>query len=90
MEFLQDTVVALQALASFEKSQPKGPTNLQVFVDSGEHSHMFQVNDKNKLLQQQWMLPQIPTVVNVEMDGQGCTLVQVCYPSFVYLKSLCE
>ena len=73
----QDTVVALQSLASFEKTQSHGKTNLKVLVTANPLEHFFNINEKNKLLQQKVMLPEIPTKVILDLVGEGCSLIQV-------------
>ncbi|XP_042877953.1 alpha-2-macroglobulin-like isoform X5 [Penaeus japonicus] len=72
----QDTVVALQALASFEGHQKKEAVNLVITVEAEALEHAFFVDESNKLLQQQVNLLSIPSNVILDMEGQGCALVQ--------------
>ncbi|XP_042884512.1 alpha-1-inhibitor 3-like isoform X2 [Penaeus japonicus] len=72
----QDTVVALQAMASFETNTHQGPLDVVATVTAQDFSHAFSVNDNNKLLQQLQKLPTFPTEVNINMEGQGCAVMQ--------------
>lgn len=72
----QDTVVALQALASFEAHQKKEAVNLVITVEGEALEHAFFVDESNKLLQQQVNLPSLPSNVILDMEGEGCALVQ--------------
>ncbi|KAK3869382.1 hypothetical protein Pcinc_025298 [Petrolisthes cinctipes] len=74
----QDTVVALQALASFESHQEVGNgTDLVVTVDAGPLQHNFHIDNINKLLLQSTpSLPSLPTTVSLDMVGEGCALIQ--------------
>ncbi|KAL7630532.1 UNVERIFIED_CONTAM: hypothetical protein RMT77_019277 [Armadillidium vulgare] len=72
----QDTVVALQALAAFEKAQPRQTLNMDIKVSSTELNHSFKVTDDNKFLQQLVDIPKVAANVEVSITGQGCGLVQ--------------
>lgn len=72
----QDTVVALQALATFEAHQNQGAVNLVVTVDGDGLEHSFFIDESNKLLQQMVNIPNIPSSVILGMEGEGCALVQ--------------
>ncbi|XP_068249990.1 alpha-1-inhibitor 3-like [Palaemon carinicauda] len=72
----QDTVVALQALASYESSQYQGDLNVNAIVEANDFYHLFQVTESNKLLYQQVSLPTLPTNVSLRMEGQGCAVLQ--------------
>ncbi len=72
----QDTVVALQALATFEGHLHQGPLNVQATVTATNFSHVFTVTDNNKLLQQLKPLPAMPTTVSINMTGSGCAVLQ--------------
>ncbi|CAL4154476.1 unnamed protein product, partial [Meganyctiphanes norvegica] len=75
--FSMDTVVALQAMASFEASQDQGPVDMQVALQAEAlNPHTFIINEDNKLLQQMVVLPTIPTKVSLDMAGTGCALLQ--------------
>ncbi|XP_042229017.1 alpha-2-macroglobulin-P-like isoform X2 [Homarus americanus] len=73
----QDTVVALQALAVYETSQHQGPLNVNVAVTAAGLLHTFSITESNKLLQQTIEFPSLPTIVSVDMEGQGCVVLQV-------------
>ncbi|ROT84366.1 alpha2 macroglobulin isoform 3 [Penaeus vannamei] len=72
----QDTVVALQAMASYETHTFQGPLNVVATVTATDLSHSFTLTEQNKLLQQLVTLPSLPTSVSVNMDGQGCAVMQ--------------
>lgn len=67
--------MALQALAAFEKSQPKEGLDMVVNLSSPEHS--FSVKDENRFLQQRIDVPALTNTVDVTASGTGCSLVQV-------------
>ncbi|XP_063596598.1 alpha-1-inhibitor 3-like [Penaeus indicus] len=72
----QDTVVALQALASYETHTFQGPLNVVATVTATDLSHSFTLTEQNKLLQQLVKLPSLPTSVSISMEGQGCAVMQ--------------
>ncbi|XP_068236577.1 alpha-1-inhibitor 3-like isoform X6 [Palaemon carinicauda] len=72
----QDTVVALQALASYEALQSKSATNLVVTVDGEGLQHDFFIDESNKLLQQMVNIPTFPNTILLSMEGDGCALTQ--------------
>ncbi|XP_047480379.1 alpha-1-inhibitor 3-like [Penaeus chinensis] len=72
----QDTVVALQAMASYETNTHQGPLDVAATVTAQDFSHSFTVNENNKLLQQLQKLPTFPTDVTVNIEGQGCAVMQ--------------
>ncbi|XP_064089812.1 alpha-1-inhibitor 3-like [Macrobrachium nipponense] len=72
----QDTVVALQALASYESTQFQGDLNVRAMVEANNFQHTFIVTESNKLLYQEASLPVLPTNVTFRMEGQGCALLQ--------------
>ncbi|KAL7648960.1 UNVERIFIED_CONTAM: hypothetical protein RMT77_000895 [Armadillidium vulgare] len=72
----QDTIIALQALAAFEKTVSQGPIDLTVLVTMGEVENSFTVNEQNKLLQQSVPFPVVPTSITFDIVGQGCVLLQ--------------
>lgn len=78
--FPQDTVVALQALATYESHQHQGPLQVTATVTAEGLTHSFTVNDNNKLLQQLVPLPTLPTNVTLGMEGEGCAVLQVTVP----------
>ncbi|XP_050717837.1 pregnancy zone protein-like isoform X3 [Eriocheir sinensis] len=72
----QDTIVALQALATFESYQHQGPLSVTATVTAEGLTHSFSINDNNKLLQQLVTLPTLPTNVTLGMEGEGCAVMQ--------------
>ncbi|KAB7508100.1 Alpha-2-macroglobulin-like protein 1 [Armadillidium nasatum] len=72
----QDTIIALQALAAFEKTVSQGPVDLTVLVTMGDVENSFTVNEQNKLLQQSVPFPVVPTSITFDIVGQGCVLLQ--------------
>ncbi|KAG7169000.1 Alpha-2-macroglobulin-like 3 [Homarus americanus] len=72
----QDTVVALQALATYETHFYQGPVSVEARVTAAFLSHTFTVNESNKLLEQRVTLPVIPTTVRIVVGGQGCAVLQ--------------
>ncbi|XP_076064809.1 alpha-1-inhibitor 3-like isoform X2 [Oratosquilla oratoria] len=72
----QDTVVALQALALFSSAQELGVMNLTITVGAKNLQQSFNINDKNRILQQFAMLPTLPTNITLSMTGKGCALLQ--------------
>ncbi|XP_071524396.1 alpha-1-inhibitor 3-like [Panulirus ornatus] len=72
----QDTVVALQAMAVYESHLYQGPLNVVATVTATGLTHPFTVTDDNKLLQQLVTLPTLPTSVSINMEGQGCAVLQ--------------
>nr|XP_045592650.1 pregnancy zone protein-like [Procambarus clarkii] len=72
----QDTVVALQALASYESRLRPGPVSVVGRVKANLLSYDFAVNDSNQLVEQRVTLPIIPTNVSITVDGHGCTVLQ--------------
>uniref|UniRef100_A0A8D2CXQ7 Pregnancy zone protein n=1 Tax=Sciurus vulgaris TaxID=55149 RepID=A0A8D2CXQ7_SCIVU len=74
----QDTVVALQALskygaATFTKSKKAA---LVTIKSSKTFSEVFQVDDTNRLLLQEVMLPEIPGNYSTTVLGSGCVYLQ--------------
>ncbi|XP_071524048.1 murinoglobulin-2-like isoform X2 [Panulirus ornatus] len=72
----QDTVVALQAMAVYESHLYQGPLNVVATVTATGLTHPFTITDDNKLLQQLVTLPTLPTSVYLNMEGQGCAVLQ--------------
>uniref|UniRef100_UPI003F5D4FAA ovostatin-like precursor n=1 Tax=Pongo abelii TaxID=9601 RepID=UPI003F5D4FAA len=73
----KDTVVALQALTLFQRLtfSKNRQNSVQIFSDQGFNT-AFQVNDKNRLLLQQILLPTTKGKYMVEVNGNGCVYVQ--------------
>ncbi|XP_009876792.1 PREDICTED: ovostatin-like [Apaloderma vittatum] len=73
----QDTIVALQALAQYGYLTFSKKNLNAVKVNLMESpSKTFQVNNKNRFLQQQASLPTIPGNYSVEVNGTGCVYLQ--------------
>nr|AGJ71756.1 macroglobulin [Palaemon carinicauda] len=72
----QDTVIALQAMASFETYLSRGELNAVVSVKTTDLTHSFKVDENNKLVQQQVTVPSLGTTIKLNMEGSGCTLMQ--------------
>ncbi|XP_076066317.1 alpha-1-inhibitor 3-like isoform X1 [Oratosquilla oratoria] len=74
--YTQDTVVALQALATYSIPIQQDGTNIAVTIGATNLQQSFQVNDLNRIVQQFVMLPTVPTAINLDMRGQGCANLQ--------------
>ncbi|KAK4324552.1 hypothetical protein Pmani_004827 [Petrolisthes manimaculis] len=72
----QDTIVALQALATYEGHLRQGTLNVKAVVTANNFTHTFNITDNNKLLEQYQPLPTLPTTVSINMTGQGCAVLQ--------------
>ncbi|XP_071524073.1 alpha-1-inhibitor 3-like [Panulirus ornatus] len=72
----QDTVVALQAMASFESHLYQGDLDMAFQVKASGLDHTFSVDESNKLLTQLIPLPTLPTTLNLDITGQGCAVFQ--------------
>lgn len=83
---LQDTVVALQALAKYAAAtySPQGTTTVRV-MSSGGLKKEFTVNQDNRLLYQEEQLSEVPGEYTITAEGQSCVLTQV--PPHQYLTS---
>lgn len=74
---LQDTVVALQALAKYAAVAYTPSEEVSVLVKSTENfQRTFNIESANRLVLQQEALTSIPGVYTVEASGQGCVYVQ--------------
>ncbi|NXA38237.1 OVOS protein, partial [Eudromia elegans] len=73
----QDTVVALQALAQYGylTFSKKGLNTVKVSFMQLPNK-VFQVNEKNRFLQQQASLTVVPGNYSVEVNGTGCVYLQ--------------
>lgn len=76
---MQDTVVALQALAEYAKATSSSDTRLQIRVSSEGLGSTLTVNRENALLKQELFLPVVPTVLHIEATGTGCAFIQVIF-----------
>ncbi|KAK7080932.1 Seminal vesicle autoantigen (SVA), partial [Halocaridina rubra] len=74
----QDTVVALQALATFSEKYPTSNTNLNLAVAAGSRSLSFSLTKENSLLlQTEYLKEKTPYNVTIEPSGSGCALVML-------------
>ncbi|KAM5262733.1 ovostatin-like [Ctenodactylus gundi] len=74
----KDTVVAVQALTLFQRLTFSKNSQNRVHIFSGEaFNASFQVNDENRLVSQQTSVPTPREQYTVEVQGDGCVLVQV-------------
>ncbi|CAB3382760.1 Hypothetical predicted protein [Cloeon dipterum] len=74
----QDTVVALEALAVFASTLPRGNVDLKITVTpEGRDSLNFEVKSANKQILQQKDLGSVPRNLQWTADGEGCGLIQV-------------
>ncbi|XP_069955764.1 murinoglobulin-1 isoform X2 [Cherax quadricarinatus] len=72
----QDTVVALQALSSYETRFYEGDLNMVATVNASGFDYSFTVDESNKFLTQLMPLPDLPTRISLNIVGQGCVMVQ--------------
>lgn len=74
---LQDTVVALQALARYSALvfSPEGSSTVTVQAPSGQLA--FDVNQNNKLLYQEERLQDLKGIITLEAKGSMCASIQV-------------
>ena len=86
---VQDTVVALQALAKYSAAtySPASTVAVTVTAPSGQKTS-FTINQSNRLLVQESSLQAVPADYKVRAEGQGCVLVQVSQSSFLYSVKL--
>ncbi|XP_069004470.1 alpha-2-macroglobulin-like [Embiotoca jacksoni] len=75
----QDTVVALQALSLYSTLvfSPTGSSTVKVQSPSGQLT--FEVNQDNKLLYQETMLPAVTGKYSLEVTGTTCASVQISF-----------
>ncbi|XP_068111358.1 alpha-2-macroglobulin-like isoform X2 [Hyperolius riggenbachi] len=73
----QDTVVALQALATYGHHAHKhdGPREVAVTADGAPVANLH-VDDTNRLLLQRATLPSVPGDYSVSISGPGCVFIQ--------------
>uniref|UniRef100_A0A672Q704 Alpha-2-macroglobulin-like n=1 Tax=Sinocyclocheilus grahami TaxID=75366 RepID=A0A672Q704_SINGR len=74
----QDTVVALQALSLYATKVFSSDGSSTVTVQSAGDTHLFDVNQDNKLLYQEKQLQNVPAKYSIEVKGSACVSVQVC------------
>uniref|UniRef100_A0A8C2AHX7 Uncharacterized protein n=1 Tax=Cyprinus carpio TaxID=7962 RepID=A0A8C2AHX7_CYPCA len=73
----QDTVVALQALSLYATKVFSSDGSSTVTVQSAGDTHLFDVNQDNKLLYQEKQLQNVPAKYSIEVKGSTCVSVQV-------------
>ncbi|XP_052472868.1 alpha-2-macroglobulin isoform X2 [Carassius gibelio] len=73
----QDTVVALQALSLYATKVFSSDGFSTVTVQSAGDTHLFDVNQDNKLLYQERQLQNVPAKYSIEVKGSTCVSVQV-------------
>ncbi|KAK3608165.1 hypothetical protein CHS0354_034124 [Potamilus streckersoni] len=72
----QDTVVALQALSIYATLVYHGGMDILVRVDTQNNLYQTGINDSNSLVLTTWDLPPQTTLLNVNVEGKGCAMVQ--------------
>ncbi|GAB6025187.1 C3 and PZP-like, alpha-2-macroglobulin domain containing 8 [Chamberlinius hualienensis] len=72
----QDTVLALQALSTYESSLSTAQLNLKIKLLANDLQDTIYVNNDNRLLTQIASIPVLPNAIDVEISGIGCVLVQ--------------
>lgn len=70
-------------------SQDGGPQDVSLIIDIENPNDnsvdklttekLFELNERNKLLQQKEKLPYVPARISFIMTGSGCALIQVCH-----------
>lgn len=75
---LQDTMVAVKAIALYSKCMYTPTWSSTVSIWSPNDKVVFQLTPHNKLLYQEMVLQDINGKYSVKMKGTACALVQVC------------
>ncbi|XP_033108114.1 C3 and PZP-like alpha-2-macroglobulin domain-containing protein 8 [Anneissia japonica] len=75
----QDTCIALQALAEYATLAYVGGVNLTISLATGNYNleKSFELNNQNNKVLQHVTIPQIPNMMFVEAEGEGCGLLQI-------------
>merc|ERR1712002_625081 len=63
-------------MASFETYMARTSLDAIIKVKTTDLSHSFKIDENNKLLQQQVSIPTLPTTVKLDVEGEGCVLMQ--------------
>lgn len=79
---LQDTLMAVKAIALYSKCMFTPVWSSTVSIWSPNDQIVFHLTPHNKLLYQEMVLQDTKGKYNVKMEGTACALVQVC----VYLS----
>eukprot|EP00076_Gallus_gallus_P006051 NP_990557.2 ovostatin precursor [Gallus gallus] len=83
---MQDTVVALQALAAYGAATYNSVTQNVIKINSkNTFEKVFTVNNENRLLLQQTPLPQVPGKYSLTVNGTGCVLIQTALRYNIHL-----
>ncbi|NXA11559.1 OVOS protein, partial [Sapayoa aenigma] len=82
----QDTVIALQALASYGEATYNSATQNGVKITSQKSfEKVFIVNNENRLLLQQIPLPEVPGNYSLTVNGSGCIFMQTALRYNIHL-----
>ncbi|XP_071943363.1 C3 and PZP-like alpha-2-macroglobulin domain-containing protein 8 [Antedon mediterranea] len=77
----QDTCIALQALSEYASLAYVGGVNLTIALATGSldqsFEQTFELNNDNSKVLQRVSIPQIPIVMFVKAEGEGCGLLQI-------------
>lgn len=76
---LQDTIVALQALARYATLVYQGGVNISVdMIEKAKDSiGKFNIDDYNTLVLQSKPVKNLPTTLEARVTGTGCAMIQV-------------
>ncbi|GLH07010.1 Murinoglobulin-1 [Gryllus bimaculatus] len=72
----QDTVVALEALTQYASLVPQQRTALSLLLTASGVQEKFHIGHEDRLILQTVPLPELPTRVEVQAEGEGCALIQ--------------
>ncbi|NXK98094.1 OVOS protein, partial [Formicarius rufipectus] len=82
----QDTVTALQALATYGEATYNSATQNGVKITSKKpFEKVFIVNNENRLLLQQISLPEVPGKYSLTTNGSGCVFMQITLKYNIHL-----
>lgn len=75
---LQDTVVALQALALYSSLQTSSSRlDMGLALEGDELVRGFRLEEESRLVTQTVRVPVLPALLDMQAVGEGCALVQV-------------
>ncbi|XP_065561452.1 alpha-2-macroglobulin-like protein 1 isoform X3 [Artemia franciscana] len=72
----QDTVVALQALASYTMTYPSKDLNMILRIDAEDMEEVVNLTEEKKIVLKRLKLPTVPTQIEIFAAGQGCAIAQ--------------
>lgn len=73
----QDTMVALQAMSEYSLKVSQSETDVSLTISEVlDTKHSFNIGKDNLLLLQQEKVTQLPTELQVKVEGSGCFMVQ--------------